>query len=133
MKRSGQDQNPERLREDRAMQNTITLIVVTNFLCWVPFIVICAMHNLGRIDATKWYVTFAMFALPLNSVINPLIYCKSLKDSLKTLNEIVHAFRKSINIPLIGISDSHQVELSGSHQSEIRIEAVRQPENTVAK
>jgi hypothetical protein len=40
----------------------------------VPFIVISGLHNHKYIDATHWYATFAMIVLPLNSVINPLIY-----------------------------------------------------------
>ena len=88
-RRSGQHHNPERVRENRAVQNKITLIVVTDFLCWVPFIVISGMHNLGVFDATKWYVTYAMIALPINSVINPLIYDKTLTEFLsRKLGEV---------------------------------------------
>ena len=70
---SGQGDNPDRLRENRAIQNRIILIIVTDFLCWVPFIIICLVHNLEYIDATKWYVPFALIVVPLNSVINPLL------------------------------------------------------------
>ena len=81
-RRSGQHHNPERVRDNRSLQNKITLIVATDFLCWVPFIIISGMHNLGVFDATIWYVTYAMIALPLNSVINPLIYDKTLTELL---------------------------------------------------
>ena len=56
------------------LQIKVSIILLTDFLCWVPFIIICAAHNLGHLDATKWYVPFAMVMLPLNSVINPLVY-----------------------------------------------------------
>ena len=79
---SGQNNNPERVKENRKMYNKITVLVVTDFLCWVPFIFISALHNLGHIDATDWYVPFAMIVLPLNSVINPLIYDNDLKQFL---------------------------------------------------
>ena len=82
-RRSGQHHNPERVRDNRSLQNKITLIVATDFFCWVPFIIISGMHNLGAFDATKWYVTYAMIALPLNSVINPLIYDKTLTELLR--------------------------------------------------
>ena len=78
--RSGQQDNPERLRRERAMQNKIMIIIATDFLCWVPFIAISALHSLDYIDASKWYANFAMTVLPLNSVINPLVYDKSLGD-----------------------------------------------------
>ena len=82
-RRSGQINNPERLREQKSMQNKIALIILTDFLCWVPFIILCIIHNLGYADTTKWYVNFAMAVLPLNSFINPLIYDKSVKNFLK--------------------------------------------------
>ena len=77
---SGQYDNPERLRENRGMQNRITIIIVTDFMCWVPFILLSGLHNLGIIDASHWYSTFAMIVLPLNSVINPVIYDKELGE-----------------------------------------------------
>ena len=75
---SGQLDNPDRLRENKAMQNRIILIIVTDFLCWVPFIMLSGMHNLKYIDASTWYTPFAMTVLPINSVINPLLYDKIL-------------------------------------------------------
>ena len=56
------------------LQIKVSIILLTDFLCWVPFIIISAAHNLRHLDATNWYVPFAMIMLPLNSVINPLIY-----------------------------------------------------------
>ena len=78
--RSGQHENEERQKNERAIQKKIMIIIATDFLCWVPFIVISALHNLAYIDASKWYATFAMIVLPLNSVINPLVYDKALAD-----------------------------------------------------
>ena len=78
--RSGQHDNKERIRGERAMQRKVMLIIVTDFLCWVPFIIISALHNLDIIDVTSWYTPFAMTVLPLNSVINPVIYDKALGE-----------------------------------------------------
>ena len=78
--RSGQQDNPERLRGERTIQNKIMIIIATDFLCWVPFIIISALHSLDYIDASKWYASFAMTVLPLNSVINPLVYDKALRE-----------------------------------------------------
>ena len=81
---SGQRDNPERIKEERAMQRKVMMIIATDFLCWVPFIIISALHNLTCIDASDWYDSFAMTVLPLNSVVNPLIYEKALGDFVKT-------------------------------------------------
>ena len=81
--RSGQQDNPERVKEEKAIQNKIILIIATDFLCWVPFIIISALHNFNSIDASNWYTSFAMTVLPLNSVINPLVYDKALGELIK--------------------------------------------------
>ena len=94
--RSGQDHNPDRARDNRATQYKITIIVATDFLCWVPFICISGMHNWVVFDASKWYVTYAMIALPINSVVNPLIYENTIKDFLeKRLYEVTTLIRLS--------------------------------------
>ena len=104
-RRSGQHHNPKRVRDNRSVQNKITLIVATDFLCWVPFIVISGMHNLGVFDATKWYATYAMIALPLNSVINPLIYEKTLTAFLgRKLGEAKRLIRLSTSTVISSIT-----------------------------
>ncbi|KAL5255615.1 hypothetical protein ACHWQZ_G010999 [Mnemiopsis leidyi] len=84
-KRTGRSKDPSAASQNQALQNRITVIVATDFLCWVPFIIISALHNLEVIDATYWYVTFAMIVLPLNSVLNPLIYDNTIKDAAKNI------------------------------------------------
>ena len=92
--RSGQHDNEERQKNERAIQNKIMIIIATDFLCWVPFIAISALHNLAYIDASKWYATFAMTVLPLNSVINPLVYDKALADFVARNFDRVKDFAK---------------------------------------
>jgi hypothetical protein len=41
------------------------------------------------IDATDWYIYFAMIALPLNSVINPLIYDNKLRGLIVEMFQFV--------------------------------------------
>ena len=74
---SQQTQNPETLRKNKKIQRQITWMIGTDFSCWVPFIIVCYLHNVKFIDATDWYLFFAMIVLPINSVINPLIYDKN--------------------------------------------------------
>ena len=56
--KSGQYDNCDRLRENRNMHYRIMVIIATDFLCWVPFIFISALHNLGKIGATSWYIHY---------------------------------------------------------------------------
>ena len=61
-------------KRNRKMNRRIAIIITTDFCCWVPFIVVCALHFLEILDATRWYSLFSMIILPINSVINPLLY-----------------------------------------------------------
>ena len=100
--RSGSNQNSHIKRESKTMQRKITFIIVTDFLCWVPFIVVSALHNLMVIDASHWYASFAMIVVPLNSVINPLIYDNRFKKvithKMKLLVTLVSGFRIFVQI-----------------------------------
>ena len=108
--RSGQNDNEERQKNERAIQNKIMIIIATDFLCWVPFIVISALHNLAYIDASKWYSTFAMTVLPLNSVINPLVYDKALADfvgrNVDRLKHFVKLLASSAVSKIIGLFET---------------------------
>ena len=68
----------------RKMQRKITLIILTDFMCWVPFIVIGMLHFSGTIDATKYYGLCSIVVLPLNSVVNPMLYDGSIVDIFTT-------------------------------------------------
>jgi len=58
----------------RRLQQKIAIIVITDFACWIPFITTCLLHFAGVFDATQYYGFFSIIVLPLNSVINPIIY-----------------------------------------------------------
>ena len=61
-------------RRQRKFQTKISVIIITDFLCWIPFIVVCGLHFAAVIDASPWYPIFSIIILPVNSVINPLLY-----------------------------------------------------------
>ena len=61
-------------QRNRRMNQRIAVIIITDFLCWVPFIIICMLHYSEIVDATPWYSITSMVLLPINSVINPLLY-----------------------------------------------------------
>ena len=59
---------------NKKLQQKITFIVATDFLCWIPFVMICFFHYFEKLDATPKYSMFSIVFIPVNSVINPLIY-----------------------------------------------------------
>ena len=58
----------------RRLQQKIAIIVITDFACWIPFIMTCLLHFAEVFDATTYYGFFSIVVLPLNSVLNPIIY-----------------------------------------------------------
>eukprot|EP00116_Pleurobrachia_bachei_P004040 sb/3464302/ len=52
----------------------VTLICITDFCCWMPFLICCILHTAEVLDMSPWYQVFSIIILPLNSVLNPLLY-----------------------------------------------------------
>ena len=75
--------NQQIAKRNSRMNRRITIIITTDFLCWIPFIVTCVLHSLEVIDATPWYAVFSMIILPINSVINPFLYDDALGNAVK--------------------------------------------------
>ena len=59
---------------NQRLQRKVSIIILTDFLCWVPFIIICLLHTTEVVDASPWYALMSILILPINSVINPLLY-----------------------------------------------------------
>ena len=70
----GLSDNRQVVKRNRALQRKVSLIIATDFSCWVPFVVVCGLHYLQVLDASPWYATFSIVILPINSVINPVLY-----------------------------------------------------------
>jgi hypothetical protein len=70
---------------NRKMNRKIAIIILTDFSCWMPFIIICGLHTLGVIDASSWYALFSIVVLPINSVINPILYDNSIVNAILTI------------------------------------------------
>ena len=60
------------------LQRKITFIIFTDFLCKFPFLLVCLVHYTKIIDATGLYPGFSTILLPINTVINPILYDKYL-------------------------------------------------------
>ena len=110
--------------KNEELQRRVTIILITDFLCWVPFILISSLHDMGEIDATTWYEHFAMIVLPLNSVLNPLIYHDSIRGflykkassvaetSMKSLSYVISQFQQGSDPGNADLSDPVQVDIS---------------------
>ena len=105
-------------KRHRKTQRKITLIISTNFFCWVPFIFVCILHTTNILDATEWYSIFSVIILPINSVINPFLYDELLSGKLSAvfffLKSIYHnkntaVTREILALDVLGIRHSNPV------------------------
>ena len=64
------------MNRESQMARRMVFIILTDFLCWMPVIVIGLLSLLGKFhDPEKQaYVWIAVFVLPVNSSINPILY-----------------------------------------------------------
>ncbi|KAL5266567.1 hypothetical protein ACHWQZ_G003818 [Mnemiopsis leidyi] len=70
-----------KVKNDSSFNRKIALIIATDFICWFPFIIICFLHSLQVMDGSKWYSFFSIVILPINSVINPILYSEGVSQS----------------------------------------------------
>ena len=78
-------QSKRQNRRNKKLQAKISVIVMTDFLCWVPFIVVCILHFGGIFDAEPYYAFLSIVVLPINSLINPLIYDNTITSGVKRI------------------------------------------------
>ena len=74
--------NSNAQRTDARLQRVVHAIIMSDFLCWVPFTVICWLHLFSVFDGTPWYPLFSIVILPINSVMNPILYDASITRAL---------------------------------------------------
>ncbi|KAH9496643.1 hypothetical protein Btru_009916 [Bulinus truncatus] len=82
-------------KTDSAMARRMTLIVMTDFCCWIPIIILGFVSLAGTRADDQVYAWIAVFVLPLNSAMNPVIYTLSTAPFLGNLRKRANRFRKS--------------------------------------
>ena len=61
-------------KRNRKLQRKVSLIIATDLLCWLPVTIVSCLHSAEIFDATPYYSLISIVFLPINSVINPLLY-----------------------------------------------------------
>ena len=73
------------LQDELKMAMKMSAVVLTDFLCWVPLIIVCILVQFGVIVVSAELYTWTVaFILPINSSINPFLYTLAslISDSL---------------------------------------------------
>ena len=61
-------------KRNRRLQRKISLIIASDFFCWLPVTIASCLHSGAVIDATPYYSLISIVFLPINSVINPMLH-----------------------------------------------------------
>ena len=93
---TGQVRNNNTSSRNTRLQRKIALIIGTNFCCWIPFIVMCLLHSLEMTDASPYYSIFSIVILPINSVINPLLYDDTISGLVYRIHTVLTGHIRSI-------------------------------------
>ncbi|XP_031569113.1 G-protein coupled receptor GRL101-like isoform X2 [Actinia tenebrosa] len=76
------------MKKDSSLALRVVLIIVTDFCCWIPVVIIGCLSLTGqfRDSSGQAYAWIAVFVLPINSSINPLLYTFSNPQFRKLFN-----------------------------------------------
>ena len=108
------------LNKESAMAKRLVFIVMTDFCCWMPIIIINTLSLTGNFyDPSKIaYVWIAVFVLPLNSSLNPILYTFSTERTKRSLNRkrksVTGLVLKSLNSRMPG-GYKFECKLQGRH------------------
>ncbi|XP_067684467.1 G-protein coupled receptor GRL101-like [Haliotis asinina] len=125
---------------DVQLTRKLSVIVMSDFLCWFPICVMGLMAMRGHMIPGDVYTWTAAFILPINSALNPLIYTLSSTTSTNLRRKFVTGvFGSGRSIILFSTNDSARI--SESHRisrrrhrgrQPPRIEAVKVPDGAVS-
>ena len=116
------------------MQRKISFIIATDFFCWVPFVIVCCLHSLEVLDATSWYALFSIIILPINSVINPLLYDNKITTFISRSTSRFYSFIMAIitsPVPATTLPDVNILNNPCSSNEALELEVMNSRKNTV--
>lgn len=70
------DVSSNSIKRESALARRVFVIILTDFSCWVPVIILSILALTGQFydEHGFVYVWFAVFVLPVNSSVNPVLY-----------------------------------------------------------
>lgn len=112
------------------LQTKITLMVLTNILSWVPFAVICILHTLDKIDATRYYKVSSILLLPINSCVNPVIYSNVVPDCVSWARRTLRRGRASTRTSVTRIRDRLSLSFATDSAKDVKLAVQVHSRNT---
>lgn len=96
----------------------MVFIVLTDFSCWIPIIIIGIASLLGMEASPSVYAWIAVFVLPLNSALNPILYTISTANFRRKLRGTVR--RHSRKSRGMGVTEQSLIESKSTTTSHSR-------------
>eukprot|EP00116_Pleurobrachia_bachei_P013289 sb/3473551/ len=62
-------------------------------MCWLPMMITSCFHMAEVIDATPYYDIFSVILLPINSVINPMLYSDKVYSMARSMRPRGNAWK----------------------------------------
>ncbi|KAF6202512.1 hypothetical protein GE061_002908 [Apolygus lucorum] len=90
----------ERRTSESAMAWRMTLLVATDAACWVPIIILGIVSLAGFTVPPQVFAWVAVFVLPLNAAVNPVLYTLSTAPFLTPARHGFLSFRRSCKMSL---------------------------------
>ena len=84
-KAENKTQNATAEKTNARLQRVVHMIIFSDFLCWIPFTITCWLHFFNVVDAEPWYPDFSILVLPINSVVNPVLYDKTITRAIDSV------------------------------------------------
>ncbi|XP_044177267.1 G-protein coupled receptor GRL101-like isoform X3 [Acropora millepora] len=90
VKNSSKKVRSTNMKRESQMARRMFFIILTDFLCWMPIILIGLLSVLGKFhDPEKQaYIWIAVFVLPVNSSINPILYTFSTPNVRRKIGQM---------------------------------------------
>ena len=81
------------MKRESQMARRMLFIILTDFLCWMPVILIGLLSLLGKFHdpEEQAYIWIAVFVLPVNSSINPILYTFSTPNITRKVGRMKNA------------------------------------------
>lgn len=96
----------------------MVFIVLTDFCCWIPIIIIGIASLLGMEASPTVYAWIAVFVLPLNSALNPILYTISTANFRRKLRGSVR--RRSRKSRAMGVTEQSLIDSNSATTSHSR-------------
>ncbi|XP_071080748.1 G-protein coupled receptor GRL101-like [Haliotis cracherodii] len=81
--RASQKLRKRQTTNDMTIARKLSFIVLTDFVCWFPICVMGLIALQGYVINSEVYAWVAVFVLPINSALNPIIYTLSAVDTMR--------------------------------------------------